>query len=408
MTPKETLKHYFGYDEFRYPQEEIINEPLKGNDIVGVMRTGFGKSVCYQIPAIILDGMTLVISPLISLMKDQTDSLKAKGIRAEFLNSSISLKKQLEIEKECIAGNVKLLYISPERVTNKDRQNFFKSLNVSLIAHDESHLSNTWKIFRPAYNQLSILREIYPGVPVMAVTATSNREVTKDICEQLKLKDPKIFKGDFDRSNISIEVNKKGYVEGNITRLLDEISIGNGNGPAIIYCYSKKDCSELSYYLNQMTEYKTDFYHAGLKNKEKNESQEKFMNGDIDIIVATEAFAMGIDKSNVRLVINHTIPKSIITYYQRIGRAGRDDKPSRSVLFYSPYDIERVEFLIKKTNKNQSWDKTSEELSKLHEMVSFCTKIQCRRQMLLEHFEQEHDGYCKDKSLGCDVCGVNL
>ncbi len=405
--PQQILKQYFSYDSFKYPQQEMIESVLSGNDVVGVLPTGFGKSLCYQIPAIAFNGITLVISPLISLMKDQTDSLKSKGIKAEFLNSTLTLKKQREIENDCLNGNVKLLYLAPERLINEDRKSFFERLNVSLIAPDEAHLANVWgKNFRPGYRKLSLLRNLYPEVPIMAVTATATEEIIDDICEQLLLIKPKIFRASFDRPNISIEVTQKGYAEGKIRDLLNETFDYGQQGSAIIYCYSRKDCSDLSYFINNMTDHESAFYHAGMKKKERIETQEKFFSGEIKIIIATIAFGMGIDKPDVRLVVHHTMSKSIEGYYQEIGRAGRDGLPSRAVLLYSYHDIGKIEFLIKKTNQNSPWEKTQEELDRLEKMVEFCTRIQCRREMILNHFGENSSDYCGDNGSGCDVCGI--
>lgn len=405
VTPQEALKKYFGYDSFRGNQEPSIKSVLSGRDTVVIAPTGDGKSVCFQIPGIILDGLTLVISPLISLMKDQTESLKDIGISAEYLNSTVTKKRQSEIERACINGDVKFLYVAPERLIQEQRREFFESLKVGLIACDEIHLLSTWgKNFRKSYRELFILKDLYPNVPIIALTATATSEIVNDVCEQLRMDNPEIFKKSFDRPNISIEVERKGYAEGNVVRLLDETFSGGREGSAIIYCYSKKNCVALNYHIDQMTDYKPDVYHAGLNKKKRNESQEKFMSGEINPIIATEAFAMGINKPDVRLVINHTMPKSMYELYQRIGRAGRDGKPARSVLLFSPYDIRLVEFLIKKTNIGQPWERIKEELDKVQEMVKFCTRIQCRRQMILGHFEEDHDGYCGN----CDICGVNL
>lgn len=394
MTPNQILKQYFGFDDFRYPQGEIIKEILNGKNTLAIMPTGSGKSLCYQIPAIIFDGLTIVVSPLISLMKDQIDTLNAKGINAVSINSQ-NTKKQNDRNFEAInKWNIKLLYISPERIQNDGFMNYIRQKRISLVAVDEAHCCSIWgNNFRPDYAKIATLLEVFPDVPVIALTATANSAITEDI-KRILCFDPQIYKMSFDRPNISLEIISKGYAEGNVKRLLDE-TFGNGKkGSVIIYCYSKKDCAELSYHINQMTAYKSDFYHAGLNKRERIETQEKFSSGEIPIVVATIAFGMGIDKSDVRLIIHHTIPKSIEGYYQEIGRAGRDGLPARAVLLYSYHDIKKVEFLIKKTNQK-------EELDRLQKMVSFCTTIQCRRQMLLAHFEEEHSGYCGS----CDVCG---
>jgi ATP-dependent DNA helicase RecQ len=400
--PKQILKKYWGYEDFRHPQNEIIDCALFGNDVVGVLRTGFGKSICYQVPALMLDGITIVVSPLISLQKDQVDSLNKKGIKAEFLNSSIGKKKQLQIEQNCLSGNVKLLYVSPERIILDNKREFFQALNISLIAHDETHLVDSWSSFRNAYDKLHIVREYYPNIPIIAVTATANRKTTEKICEKLNLTNPTIIKGDFDRKNISIEVHKKGFVQRDIVRLLDEMKINRETGPAIIYSYSKKDSSNLDYFLRTRTDYRSAFYHAGLKNIDRVRVQNDFMNNKLDVIVATEAFAMGIDKDNIRLVVNETIPKSITEYYQRIGRAGRDGEKSRSIVFYSPHDIGKVKWLIRKSNEGKDIDKYRKDIEEFDKMINLCTRIQCRRQMLLNYFEQETDGYCGF----CDICDI--
>ena len=325
------LKTHFGFERFLPLQEEIIRGVLAQKDALVLMPTGGGKSLCFQLPALMLPGLTLVISPLIALMKDQVDALQANGIPAEFINSTLSYAEIAQIQRQAQAGKIKILYVAPERLAVSEFQHFLQQITVSLIAIDESHCISEWgHDFRPDYRNLKSLRQIFPEVPVMALTATATQKVREDIIGQLSLEQAQIFISSFNRPNLSYAVLPKKAAYEQLLDLLRE----HRQDSAIIYCFSRKDTERLAADLRREG-FKARPYHAGLESGKRRTNQEKFIRDEIQIIVATIAFGMGIDKPDVRLVIHYSLPKSIEGYYQETGRAGRDGaaEPVRAVLF---------------------------------------------------------------------------
>lgn len=390
---KELLKKYFGYDDFRPMQARIIENVLSGKDSFVLMPTGGGKSLCYQLPAVALPGLTLVISPLIALMKDQVDGLKACGIPAEFINSSLTA---VQIEKICEAAKdkkVKILYIAPERFALKDFQEFLKTLEVSLIAVDEAHCISEWgHDFRPDYRNLSQLKKIFPSVPLIALTATATAKVREDIVRNLHLEKAKQFVSSFDRENLRIKVVEKKQAFHKLVDLLKSYK----NESIIIYCFSRKETEEIADNL-KYNGFNARAYHAGLEPNERRMVQELFIKDKTDIIVATIAFGMGIDKPDVRLVVHYTFPKTLEGYYQEIGRAGRDGLESDCVLFYTYADTRKHEFFLNNID-DQSLAARSRE--KLAQVLEFCELATCRKQYLLKYFGEEAEDNCSS----CDVC----
>ena len=388
------LKTHFGFDQFRPLQEEIIRCVMSQRDAFVLMPTGAGKSLCFQLPALKMPGVTLVISPLIALMKDQVDYLKANGIPAEFINSTLARTEIDKIQGEARRGKIKILYAAPERLILPEFQLFLKTIKVSLIAIDESHCISEWgHDFRPEYRNLIMLRNIFPEVPAMALTATATQKVREDIIDQLSLNKAKIFISSFNRPNLSYEVLPKINSYDKLINILRE----NQNESAIIYCFSRKNTEHLAADLCQEG-FKALPYHAGLENEERRTNQEKFIRDEAQIIVATIAFGMGIDKPDVRLVIHYHLPKSIESYYQETGRAGRDGLPSRCILFYSAADAIKQHYFIRQI-ENEAEQKNA--YRKLNQMVEYCELATCRRHYLLLYFGED---YQQEKCGGCDVC----
>jgi len=384
----EILKKQFGYDSFRPLQEEIVNHTIEGNNSLVLMPTGGGKSICFQVPALLLDGLTLVISPLISLMKDQVEALKANGIQAEFLNSSLSVDQQSTIESNAINGEVKLIYVSPEKLVTYEFREFLSKTKLSLIAIDEAHCVSQWgHDFRPEYTQLKFLKEY--NVPLMALTATADKITRRDILTQLDIEEAKVFISSFDRPNLSLSVKPGQKKKQKILNFLK----GRPNQSGIIYCLSRKNTEDLSAYLNGEG-YKTAAYHAGLSSERRNKVQEDFLKDDTPIICATIAFGMGIDKSNVRFVIHFNLPKNLEGYYQEIGRAGRDGLPSDTLLFYSYADI----MMMQKWTDDSGQPEIQQ--NKLKRIQQYAEASICRRRILLSYFGEELDKDCGN----CDVC----
>ena len=393
------LKKYFGYDHFRPLQEEIISNVLAGNDSLVIMPTGGGKSLCYQLPALRLDGITLVVSPLIALMKDQVDGLKANGIKAEFINSTLPYQEMVRIRGEALQGEIKILYVSPERLALDGFQSLLNSLNVSLVAVDEAHCISEWgHDFRPDYCGLGALRRSMPDVPFIALTATATHRVRDDIVTQLSLQNPQRFVASFNRANLSYEVRSKRNSFGQLVELLER----RRNQSAIIYCFSRKETEELSVDLQGLG-LKARPYHAGMDANARRRTQEEFIAGEFPIVVATIAFGMGIDKPDVRLVVHYSIPKSLEGYYQETGRAGRDGLPSDCVLFYSYGDKSRQEFFINRIDDDVERKKATDKLA---QVIDYCQLQTCRRRHLLEYFGDEtvSNGASRDNCQGCDVC----
>jgi len=391
---KELLKKHFGYDGFRPLQEEIINHTTEQKDSLVLMPTGGGKSLCYQLPALYFKGLSLVVSPLIALMKDQVDALRLNGISAEYINSSLSSQEIAGIQKKVRAGQVRILYIAPERLDLQSFRDFLAQLTVSLIAIDEAHCISEWgHDFRPEYRNLKQLRAIFPKTPVMALTATATQKTREDIIKQLDLNEPKMFISSLNRPNLTFAIRRKRATFRKLLRLLHKYH----NESAIIYCFSRKDTEKLALQL-QSAGFKALPYHAGLDKDIRRQTQDKFIKDEISIIVATIAFGMGIDKSNIRLIVHYTFPKSIEGYYQEIGRAGRDGLPSECVMFYGYHDRFKHEYFIK-----QMADPTVQRVAetKLSQMIDYCERPVCRREYLLDYFGEK---YYQENCRACDHC----
>lgn len=389
---KKLLKKHFGFDEFRPLQEDIIKNVLKKKDTFVLMPTGGGKSLCFQLPALELKGLTLVISPLIALMKDQVDSLRANGINAKFLNSSQTEKEQNDVLEELEKNKIKILYIAPERLALSHFQEFLKTLIISLVAIDEAHCISEWgHDFRPDYRNLKKLKTLFPGIPLITLTATATKNVQDDIVKQLSLK-PKIFISSFMRENLNISIKNKKNAFAKLINLLE----GYKNKAVIIYCFSRKDTETITEKLNTLG-FSALAYHAGLDSNTRKKNQEMFIKDKVNIIVATIAFGMGIDKPDVRLVVHYTFPKTLESYYQEIGRAGRDNLPSECVMFYTYADTRKHEFFIGRI-QNPKMRQTATE--KLDEVLSFAESEVCRKKHLLKYFGEE----LKDDCNNCDSC----
>lgn len=383
-----TLKENFGFEKFRPNQETIINTILSGQDTLAIMPTGGGKSICFQLPALILPGITIVISPLIALMKDQVDSLKTNGISACFINSSQSSQEQQYYIDNLKTNHFKLVYIAPESLSYLDMA--FNELNISLIAIDEAHCISSWgHDFRPAYTNLGYLKSRFPSTPILALTATADKATRTDISKQLNLQNPKTFIASFDRANLSLEVRP---ALDRVKQIIDFIE-NKPNESGIIYCLSRKTTEELAEKLKK-NGIEAKAYHAGLDNETRAKTQDQFINDDCQVVCATIAFGMGIDKSNVRWVIHYNLPKNIEGYYQEIGRAGRDGLPAETVLFESYADVIQLQkFASEGLNSDI-------QLAKLDRMKQYADAVSCRRKILLSYFGE----LVKENCGNCDIC----
>ena len=390
---EEILKKYWGYSGFRPLQKEAMECVLNGRDSIVVLPTGGGKSLCFQAPALALPRPTLVISPLISLMKDQLDALTECGVTAGRLDSSLSAQEKAVVLQRLRTGELKLLYVSPERLLSEGFLDFLKSSGVSAIAIDEAHCVSMWgHDFRPEYRRLRVLREIFPNIPIGAYTATATVEVRRDISVQLDLNDPEFLVGDFDRPNLVYRVWRRANMSNQIREVINRHTGESG----IIYCIRRSDVDELTATLAR-NGCRVAPYHAGMTDIDRKKSQDAFINEEIDVIVATVAFGMGIDKSNVRYVIHAAMPKSLEHYQQESGRAGRDGLEAECVLLYSGLDYRIWRNIMEESEPN-----TKETgFAKLGRMYGYCSSVACRHRALLEYFGQ---GFSAETCRACDIC----
>ena len=388
------LKQHFGYDEFRPRQEAIIANALAGRHGLVIIPTGGGKSLCYQLPAMATGGLTLVVSPLIALMKDQVDALRANGIPAAFINSTLSFDELGRVQQAALAGGLRILYAAPERVSTPGFRRFLESLPVGLIAIDEAHCISEWgHDFRPDYRNLAELRSRFPDTPVMALTATATERVREDITAQLRLGDCPRFISSFDRANLTYSVRPKQRAFRKLVELLDE----RRGESAIIYCFSRRETESLAERLST-SGHPALAYHAGLDPETRRRAQERFIDGEVPIVAATIAFGMGIDKPDIRLVVHYSLPKSIEGYYQETGRAGRDGQPSDCVLFFSEGDRSKLDYFTQQIGDDAARDVAERQLN---QVVEFGRLRTCRRKYLLAYFGEAMEG----ESCGrCDSC----
>ncbi|GAB3563697.1 DNA helicase RecQ [Spirosoma luteolum] len=391
-TPADFLKRYYGYDRFRPMQEDIIRSIIGGRDTVVLMPTGGGKSVCFQIPALMLPGLTVVVSPLIALMKDQVGALHMNGIPAASYNSTQTGRELRAIEDDCVSGKLKLLYVSPEKLLTESFFNLLSMVNLSLFAIDEAHCISSWgHDFRPEYTQLHVLKQRFPGVPTVALTATADKLTRQDIATRLGMVDPAVFISSFNRENLSLKVLPGQNRIQQIIRLLQQ----KPNTSGIIYCLSRKSTESLAAKLQEKG-FNAAFYHAKMDPDDRARTQEAFLRDDVRIMCATIAFGMGIDKSNVRWVIHYNMPKNIESFYQEIGRAGRDGAEAQTVLFYSFADVATYKDMLAENNPAN----LGLQLAKLERMQHYADAHTCRRQILLSYFSEDLPEPCGN----CDVC----
>jgi ATP-dependent DNA helicase RecQ len=394
LSLRDALKKFFGYESFRPLQEQIIIDALAGKDVFALLPTGGGKSLCFQLPALVRPGLTVVVSPLIALMKDQVDTLQASGVAATFLNSSLSSAEARERTAKLHRGEFKLLYVAPERLVLSGFADTLKRWNVTMLAIDEAHCISEWgHDFRPEYRQIATLREVFPDVPLMALTATATQRVREDIVTQLKLREPSVYVASFNRPNLTYRVlaRAKPYEQ------LLEFIRSRGDESGIIYCQSRKSAEAVAAKLSA-DGIPARSYHAGMERQERSAAQEAFIRDETRVVCATVAFGMGINKPNVRFVVHYDLPKNIESYYQETGRAGRDGLPSECVLLFSAADVVKQErFIAEKPDLNEQ--RIARE--QLQQMVHFADSSECRRVVLLNYFGENFD---ENECGACDNC----
>lgn len=393
QNPEELLRHVFGYDSFRPLQRAVVTSVLAGRDNFVLMPTGGGKSLCYQIPAMIRPGVGIIVSPLISLMQDQVQALQSNGVAAAFYNSSLTPKEAHQVLNLLLQGQLDLLYIAPERLMTPWFSEHLKKLQIALFAIDEAHCVSQWgPDFRPEYLQLGQLKQLFPGVPMLALTATADKQTRLDIPAKLNLQQPDFHLGSFNRHNIQYTVVEKHQPFKQLLRFIQR----RPGEAGIVYCLTRNRVEEVAEKLNKEG-IKALPYHAGLSTQIRQKTQEMFQKDDIEVVVATIAFGMGIDKPNVRFVAHYDLPKNIESYYQETGRAGRDGLPSESLLLYGLADVAVARGIITQ-NRNESQKRI--EMHKLNMMTQFVEALSCRRRVLLNYFEEDLDRDCQN----CDIC----